>query len=191
MSKVTTLITGYVRDGGQTVQATVTLVQDNGHNIIVDPGMTRDPRAITNALQAYGLGLDDIDTIFITHHHPDHTRYMGLFMGARVYDSQSMYASDKWLDIGDGHAITPDVKIMHTPGHTSQDATLVVTNVTNIPAKNPCIIAICHLWWFEGKDDDPAAENMEQLRESRKKVLAIADYIVPGHGEMFSLRRES
>jgi len=186
MSKVKILVKGYVKDNGETVQATVTLVQDNGHNIIVDPGMTHDPRAITTALEAEGLAIDDIDTIFITHHHPDHTRYMGLFQGARVYDYNSIYASDKWLDGGDGHAITPNVKIMHTPGHTSQDATLVVTNVTDLPGKNTCTVAICHLWWFKDKHDDPTAENTEQLLKSRKKVLALADFIIPGHGDMFA-----
>jgi len=190
MAEVSVLVEGYVHDGGQTVQSTVTLVQDKGHNIIVDPGMTRDPRAIMNALQVQGLQVDDIDTVFITHHHPDHTRYMGFFIGARVYDYTSIYASDQWLDSGDGHAITPDVKITHTPGHTSEDAMLVVSNVTNIPKENRCTVAICHLWWFEGKDDDPTAEDMEQLRESRKKVLTIADYIVPGHGKMFEVKRK-
>lgn len=188
MAKLYVLVEGYVKDEGETVQGTVTLVQDNNHNIIIDPGMTHDPRAIAIALKEHGLQPGDIDTVFITHHHPDHTRYMGLFMGARVYDYASVYASDKWLDSGDGHAITPDVKIIHTPGHTSEDATLIVSNVTNVSEKNPCTVAICHLWWFEGKDDDPTAEDMEQLHESRKKVLSVAHYIVPGHGGIFEAR---
>lgn len=185
MAKVTILVEGYVKDNGQTVQSTVTLVQDAGHTIIVDPGMTHDPRAITNALQKHGLQPDDIDTVFITHHHPDHTRYMGLFLGARIYDYASIYSSDRWLDGGDGHAITSDVKIMQTPGHTNEDATLIISHVTNIPEKNPCVVAICHLWWYEGKDDDPTAEDMSRLQDSRTKILAVADYIVPGHGKMF------
>ncbi|HWZ65577.1 MAG TPA: MBL fold metallo-hydrolase [Patescibacteria group bacterium] len=185
MAEITILVEGYVKEGGQSVQGTVTLVQDSGHNILVDPGMTYGPHTITDALQAHGLQPDDIDTIFITHHHPDHTRYMGLFLDARVYDYSSIYDGDQWLDGGDDYAITPNVKIMVAPGHTKEDAALVVTNVTNIPENNPCTVAICHLWWFEGKDDDPTAENMKQLRESRDKVLALTDFIVPGHGKMF------
>ena len=189
MAEVHVLVEGYVKDGGTRVQGTVTLVQDNGHNIVVDPGMTQDPRAIAAALRAHGLQPDDVDTVFITHHHPDHTRYMGMFQGARLYDYSSMYASDQWLDNDDGHSITPNVRIMQTPGHTGEDATLAVSNVTNISEKNPCVVAICHLWWYEGKDDDPTAQNMDQLRESRAKVLAAADFIVPGHGKMFAARK--
>ena len=189
MAEVTVLVEGYVKDAeeGEAVQATVTLVQDNGHNIIVDPGMTADPMAITTALRALDLTVDDIDTVFITHHHPDHTRYMGIFLGARVYDYDSIYASDRWLEGGDGHAITPNVKIMHTPGHTAQDATLVVSNVTNL-ADMPITVAICHLWWYQGKDDDPMAEDVVLLQASRQRILATADYIVPGHGAIFATR---
>lgn len=188
MAQITTLIEGYVQNEGQSVQATVTLVQDNGHNILVDPGMTQSPLAITRALQEHGLTPDDIDTVFITHHHPDHTRYVGLFIGARLYDYASMYASDRWLNAED-YPITPDVKIIQTPGHTPEDATLLVTNVTNIPEKSPCTVAICHLWWYEGKDDDPTADNRIQLQESRAKILALTDFIVPGHGKMFRVPR--
>jgi glyoxylase-like metal-dependent hydrolase (beta-lactamase superfamily II) len=187
MSKILVLLEGYVKESkdSEKVQATVTLVQDGGHNIIVDPGMAQDPRAIENALKEHGLTPDDIDTVFITHHHPDHTRYMGLFQGARVYDYESIYASDNWLSGGDGHEITKDVKIVHSPGHTDEDATLLVSNVTNIPDKNPCTVAICHLWWYEDMDNDPTAKNMDQLRQSREKILKMTDFIVPGHGKMF------
>ncbi len=187
MATVTVLIEGYVKesDEGERVQATVTLVQDEGHNIIVDPGMTHDPQAITKALQTQGLRPDDIDAVFITHHHPDHTRFMGLFAKARAYDYASVYDNDLWLESGDGYAITPHATIMHTPGHTAEDATLLVSDVTNVPGHDACSVAICHLWWYEGMDDDPMAEDMAQLRQSRAKMLEVADYIVPGHGAMF------
>lgn len=189
MTKVTVLVEGYVKDGGQTVQGTVTLVQDEDCNIVVDPGMTREPNAISDALADNNLKPEDVDIVFITHHHPDHTRFIGLFPKAKVVDYNSIYDGDQWFDSGDGYELTPHIKLIHTPGHTSEDATLIVSNVTNIPEKNPCTIAICHLWWFKGKDDDPTAENMEQLRASRAKVEGIADYIVPGHGGMFEARK--
>lgn len=186
MAEVHVLIEGYVKDNGETVQSTVTLVQDSGHNILVDPGMTHSPHAIINSLHEKSLKPEDIDTVFITHHHPDHTRYVGQFLDARVYDFAAYYAGHKWIDIDDGHEITRNVKIMRAPGHTKEDAALIVLNVTNIPEKNSCTVAICHLWWYEGKDDDPTAENIKQLKISRQKVLDTADLIVPGHGSMFA-----
>ena len=32
-------------------------------------------------------------------------------------------------------------------------------------------------------------KNRKQLLTSRKKVLEIADYIIPGHGKMFKVKR--
>lgn len=188
MSSVIVLVEGYVRGAdSETVQGTVTLVQDAGHNIVVDPGMTEESATILAALQKLGLGPDDIDTVFITHHHPDHTRHMGLFPDAKVIDYESIYDGNQWLGAGDGYEVTPDVQVIYTPGHTSEDATLLVSNVANIPDKVDCTVAICHLWWYEGKDDDPTAEDMEQLRASREKVEGLADFIVPGHGPMFAV----
>ena len=34
-------------------------------------------------------------------------------------------------------------------------------------------------------DNDPEHMNIKKLIESRKKLLKIADYIIPGHGETF------
>jgi hypothetical protein len=36
---------------------------------------------------------------------------------------------------------------------------------------------------------DPYVKNESQLIESRKKILKIADYIIPGHGKMFKVKK--
>ena len=38
------------------------------------------------------------------------------------------------------------------------------------------------------KEDD-YANDMEKLKESRKKALEIADYIIPGHGKKFKVEK--
>ena len=54
-------------------------------------------------------------------------------------------------------------------------------------------------WWRTGEmqqtdtealinHNDPYVKNGDQLVESRRKVLEIADYIVPGHGRMFKAK---
>jgi len=37
------------------------------------------------------------------------------------------------------------------------------------------------------KHKDPYVKNKEDLMKSRKKVVEIADYIIPGHGKMFKV----
>ena len=55
-------------------------------------------------------------------------------------------------------------------------------------------------WWWDNEEQktdkeslmarkDPYVKNKEQLNESRKKVLEIADYIIPGHGKMFKVEK--
>ena len=34
-------------------------------------------------------------------------------------------------------------------------------------------------------EKDPMAWDQKELEKSRKKVLEIADYIIPGHGKIF------
>jgi len=182
------LVEGYVKDGGETVQSTVTLIQDGETNLIVDPGMTKDPFAIVNALTEHKLTPDDISFVIITHHHPDHTRHMGLFPKATLIDYSAKYEQDKWYDLPTGdYQITPHVKTMRTPGHTKEDITVLVSEVHTIEPNKLVTVGICHLWWYEGKEDDPTAQDMIALRESRKKVLGLIDYLIPGHGNFFKV----
>jgi len=55
-------------------------------------------------------------------------------------------------------------------------------------------------WWSDEEEqktdkeslmnhEDPYMKNKEELMESRKKVLEIADYIIPGHGKMFKVEK--
>jgi len=37
--------------------------------------------------------------------------------------------------------------------------------------------------------EDEFATDIEKLKESRKKVLEIADWIIPGHGKMFKVNK--
>ena len=56
-------------------------------------------------------------------------------------------------------------------------------------------------WWMDNekqeinieKEDEahPEEVDMNKLIESRKKLLKIGDYIIPGHGKMFKSPRDS
>jgi glyoxylase-like metal-dependent hydrolase (beta-lactamase superfamily II) len=79
---------------------------------------------------------------------------------------------------------TEDIKIIKTPGHDYSCITLLVKT-------DKGTIAICgDVFWKENfPETDPYASDKEKLKESRKKVLKIADYIVPGHADMYKVKK--
>jgi glyoxylase-like metal-dependent hydrolase (beta-lactamase superfamily II) len=79
---------------------------------------------------------------------------------------------------------TENIRIIKTPGHNYDSITLLVKT-------DDGIVAICgDVFWKEDfPKDDPYASDKEKLEESRKKVLEMADYIIPGHGKMFKVEK--
>jgi glyoxylase-like metal-dependent hydrolase (beta-lactamase superfamily II) len=174
---------GYARDDG--VGSSVSLVRDGDAVIIVDPGMVADRELILAPLRAAGLQPDQVTHVVITHHHPDHTVNIGLFANAEVVDFWARYRRDAWLDHdGDGHRVSEHTRLILTPGHTDEDATLLVETDAGI-------VACTHAWWRSDRTPliDPLANDQVALEASRARILAEADTVVPGHGEPFESGR--
>lgn len=183
MAKVSVLIEGYVGSDGSKVEPTTTLIQDAKINIIVDPGMGKNkPARLERVLVKKRLKPEDIDIVFCTHYHLDHTQFVGLFPKAKLIDSFYVYEGDKWFDHkGEGYKLSPSVSIIHTPGHAREHASLKVKTDKGI------VIVAGDVWWLETMKPkiDEMALDQKELEKSRKKILKIADWIVPGHGKMF------
>jgi glyoxylase-like metal-dependent hydrolase (beta-lactamase superfamily II) len=183
MATVDVLIAGHVQetDAGQSVHPTVSLVRDGDLLVVVDPGILSDPALLTDALRERGLTVDDVTHVFVTHHHLDHTRNVGMFPTARVVDVDSVYDGSLWLDHdGDGHHLSPDVSVIETPGHAQECAALVVRTEDGT-------VVLTHAWWFADMtpEQDPLAWDQEALDRSRERILGLADVVVPGHGPAF------
>ena len=183
MTKVKVLIKGYVKEDGSKVVPTTALIQDDKINIIVDPGMGINKREIfKKALKKVGLDFNKIDIVFCTHYHLDHTQYVGLFPKAKMVDYKFIYKGNSLLNHkGTGYKLSPNVSVIHTPGHTIEHASLMVKINKEI------VVVAGDLWWdsnFAPKIDR-MAWNQKILEKSRKKILKIADYVIPGHGKMF------
>ena len=175
---------GYVDDRG--VCGTVSLVEDGDVRIVVDPGMVADREEILAPLVSLGLSPEDVTHVFLTHHHPDHTVNAALFGNATVVDFWAAYHGTDWTDHqGDGHRISPHVSLILTPGHTHEDATLLVET-------DDGTVACTHLWWRADRtpEIDPLADDQAALEASRARVLELADIVVPGHGPPFHVSEE-
>jgi len=173
------LHTGYVDERG--VGATVSLVLDGDARIVVDPGMVADREQILGPLRGHGLAPKEVTHVFLTHHHPDHAVNAALFPNAAVVDFWATYRGADWTDHqGDGHRLSPHASLILTPGHTNEDATLLVET-------DDGVVACTHLWWHADRTPqiDPLADDQAALDASRARVLAMADIVVPGHGPPF------
>ena len=127
MATVHLLHAGYA---GDRVASSVVLVLDGDARIVVDPGMVARRSLILDPLAALGLAPESISHVFLSHHHPDHTINVALFPEAEVVDFWARYIGDEWLDHdGDGYHLSPMAQLWLTPGHTEEDASLMVAEI--------------------------------------------------------------
>jgi glyoxylase-like metal-dependent hydrolase (beta-lactamase superfamily II) len=170
---------GYAADR---VASSVTLLRDGATIVVVDPGMVAGRRLILDPVAALGLSPDDVTDVVFSHHHPDHTVNAALFPRARVHDHWAIYHDDVWEDRdADGFELSRSIRLMRTPGHTAQD-------ISTLAQTSDGLVAATHLWWTaDGPEDDPLAEDNDQLKASRQRLLALApSLIIPGHGAPFA-----
>jgi len=184
VAEVKVLIEGYTSDekGGGKTCATITLVKDKDIVMIVDPGALEDQKMLVDALKKEGLGIDDVNVVCISHSHIDHYRNIGMFPKAKTLEYWGLWDKNTVEDWNE--QFTEDIKILKTPGHDYSSITLL------IKTKNGVIAIVGDVFWKENlPEDDLYASDKEKLKESRKKVLEMADWVIPGHGKMFRVKR--
>jgi glyoxylase-like metal-dependent hydrolase (beta-lactamase superfamily II) len=182
MAQVKILVNGYTNTGMPTVMekscATISLVRDKNLNIVIDPGVLENQKILIDALKKEGLTINDIGAIFITHSHLDHYRNVGMFPSAIVLEYFGIWDKNTVIDWKED--FSDDIKIIKTPGHSSDSLSFFVTTSEGL-------VAICgDVFWEENLPEvDIYASNPRKLKESRQKVLSKADWIIPGHGSIF------
>jgi len=196
MAEIKILIKGYAKEenGEEFASSTTTLIRDNTLNIIVDPGMNRG--ALLDGLTKEGLKAKDINFVIVTHTHLDHSLLAGIFENAKILDNSDVYSLDGKIGEHEGRVPNTEIEIIRTPGHDQFHCSVLV----QIEDLGKVAIAGDVFWW---KDDekqkidrqslldhiDPYVKDEGALKESREKILNIADYIIPGHGEMFKVNK--
>jgi glyoxylase-like metal-dependent hydrolase (beta-lactamase superfamily II) len=182
MTSVHLLHAGYT---GERTASSVVLVHDGDARIVVDPGMVADRSRILGPLAELRVAPEDVTHVFLSHHHPDHTMNIALFANAEVVDYWARYKDDLWLDMpGDGYRLSEKTQLWLTPGHTEEDASLIVE-------ADDGIYAMTHLWWHADRSPeiDPYGVDQAAIEAGRERVLAVADVVIPGHGGPFRVER--
>ncbi len=194
MAEIKILIEGYAREksGVWYASPATVLINDNGLNILVDPGANK--KLLLEALEKEGLKPENIDIVFLTHYHLDHILNIRLFPDKDIYDGNTINSDDKIVEYS-GNIPNTNVQVIPTPGHAHEHCSLLVGT-----KKGKIVIAGDVFWWKDDetqktdkeslmKHKDPYVKDKEALTESRKKLLEIADYIIPGHGKMFKIEK--
>ncbi len=146
--------------------------------------MVPNRAAILDPLAALDVAPEAVTHVFLSHHHPDHTINIALFPNAEVVDFWARYKDDLWLDHdGDGYHLSPNTELWLTPGHTEEDATLLVR-------ADDATYALTHLWWYADRtpEVDPLGSDQDAIERGRVRVLEAADIVIPGHGAAFRVR---
>jgi glyoxylase-like metal-dependent hydrolase (beta-lactamase superfamily II) len=192
MPEVIVLRAGYSRPdphgGGSRAACSISLVLGDALCMLVDPGGPADRGRLLAALAAHALSARDIEYVVCTHGHLDHVGNLNLFPRATFLSGHERAIGDRFwpLELDTGPLpIATGVQLMATPGHTSEDISVLV-------ATRGGLVAISGDAFENGDPTDTGwraySRNPRQQRRSRAAVLALADYIVPGHGPMFATR---
>lgn len=163
-----------------TTSPTITLIKDGPIVVVVDPGVLPSQQVLIDALKREGLEIKDITHVFVTHSHIDHYRNVGLFPETAIvveHFGQWQEGRDSDLKIG---RFSKNIEVIATPGHNYDALSFLVDT------KQGKIAVVGDVWWKENyPKKDPYATDLDELAKSRKKILEIADYIIPGHGKMY------
>jgi glyoxylase-like metal-dependent hydrolase (beta-lactamase superfamily II) len=192
-AEVVVLRPGYARvesDGSVRAGGTVSLVVSGEVRIIVDTGGPHEGHLIVEALARHGLRPEQINNVVCTHGHIDHVGNNSLFAGATFFMGEDRSVGDRFetLDLSEGPLTLADgVQIVATPGHTSEDISLLVTTEHDV-------VAIVGDLFENGEDRDGEgwirfSRDPPRQRRHRAEILSVADFIVPGHGDVFSTSR--
>jgi len=160
----------------------IVLVRTEGAVIVVDPGTVEQQNEIVDALAKCNVAVADVTHVVQTHHHIDHNRNAGMFPNIPFIS-----ALESWngIDYTTTMPTMPEgIRIEKTPGHTYDSLTIFVDTEEGV-------VAICgDLMWYEGDTrSEKDAEDIDTLKQSREHVLAKADFVIPGHGPQFSIKK--
>ena len=175
---------------GATGSPTITLIISGSKNLLVDPGYGPYEDVGLNAHEeakklkenlAKILGKRDVDSIFITHPHIDHCNLAGFFSAPTIeYGCRE---------------VLPGVISFATPGHYSRHYSL------EFKAKEGVIVvagdAVINKDYFYSKDPWEriyranlySVKDMKLTNKTMGNIKRRADYIIPGHGDKFKVKK--
>ncbi|XP_077691331.1 LOW QUALITY PROTEIN: metallo-beta-lactamase domain-containing protein 1 [Eretmochelys imbricata] len=159
---------------------------------LVDSGGPWGRERLLGLLAAQGMARGYVSHVVCTHGHSDHAGNLNLFPGATLLvgfhlsQGEGLYLPHNWggsapYPIDQGH-----MEVLPTPGHMAAHTSVLV----RATALGTVLVAGD---LFEQEQDEAAwqalSEDPAQQEWSRRRVLALADVVIPGHWPPFRVLR--
>ncbi len=165
------------------------LIQSEGRVIIVDPGHIARGEELRELLAKENLGTEDVDLVFLTHHHLDHASNLGAFPKADIFIGNGFVTQKKpeYVVFQDPQLLNvpelklpSNIKILPTPGHTAESTSLLFeeNGLKTICAGDAIREDVLR------ENAATAMTSREQYFQSVRVIFDAADRIVPGHGRV-------
>lgn len=169
----------------QKADGTITLVKSR-KNIIVDTGLPKDKQAILRGLRLHGLDSRGIDYVICTHGDADHISNNNLFPHARLIVGFDIYDGDMASFFQKNFKVDDHVTVTEMTGHDDRSIGVLVDTEGGL-------VAICgDLFeyendWKKAKEWIAFSKRPHDHIKNRAKIWELADYIIPGHGDIFKV----
>lgn len=192
IASVVVLKPGYARWEGYASQracGTISLVRSH-KNCIVDLGIPADKDLILKKLKEHKLAPKDIDFVILTHSDIDHIGNLNLFPDATFIGGNDVIQGDLFKEFfKEKYTVDENVSVIHSPGHDNRSITVLVKTVKGIVAITGDLFEYNKDWLTVDSSEawEPWSQDKVLQNKSRAKIWKLADYIVPGHGDMFKV----
>lgn len=178
-----------MREGTKVLDArsSVTLIESDDERIIVDTGMLGEEGILLNALSARDLFPEDIGIVINTHLHLDHCGCNLLFRKSIFYADRNESPPAYFRPTPDGKELIHGVRFLSTPGHTEGSLSILV----RADDRTYAIVGDAIPTEENYQSMTPPAINIDERLslESMKRILKVADFVIPGHGATFKVVR--
>jgi len=179
--------------------ASTTVIQTGDCNILVDPGKNAD-ELLFDLYTRSGLKADDIHIVYSTHKHFDHWMGVGAFETADFYmAAKDLAFLQEHIDLLDEEnkrvierakpgsgSLVGGIDVVELPGHTKGLAGLLFeAGEGKVLAAGDAVMTY---EFFRAKEGYLFSGDARESRKSIEKAAGIADFIIPGHGNYFSVR---
>lgn len=153
---------------------------------MVDTGLPKDRPTILSELRKHHVSLGRVDYVVCTHGDADHTSNNNLFPNAKLVVGFDIYDQDLATFFQKNFKIDEYVTVTEMTGHDDRSIGVLVRTDRGLVAITGDLFERDGDW-NDVKDWIAFSKRPKQQIRNRAKIWELADFIVPGHGDIFEV----